>query len=66
MGKKARAVAKFLRENPPLLKREKTTHYEVSETSMDRFLYIDPSSPYLVNPAPKHFIRKVRHLWVIK
>jgi hypothetical protein len=59
-------VAKFLKENPHLLKRKKTTSYEITETSMESFLYIDPSPPYLVNTTPKNFIKKVRHLWVIK
>jgi site-specific DNA-adenine methylase len=66
MSKESREVAKYLKGNPHLLKRKKTTSYEIIETSMESFVYVDPSPPYLINTTPKHFTKKVQHLWVIK
>jgi hypothetical protein len=43
---------------------EATKAYDTN--NMESFLPVDPSPPCLVNPTPKQYIRKVRHLWVIK
>ena len=65
MGEKAKAVLAHLRKmRGMLLPDGEVTTYDAGET--ESFLYVDPSPPYLANPTPKHFRRKVRHLWVIK
>ena len=65
MGEKSKAVLAHRRKQRAMQAQDESAKtYDTS--NVESFLLVDPSPVYLVNPTPKHFIRKVRNLWVIK